>query len=161
FHIAVGDQVLRSRSLWDFDLNPPMGSEGRSYVIGPQGQPLLVLVSHFTKDGHPIAIAVAEDLTRMQAGVRKFQWRYGLVSLAALVLRVLVQRWIVRSGLSPLERVRRDMVRLERGEIAQLDDRVPAEVRPLVREINRMMVIAAQRLQRYRNALGNLAHALK
>jgi len=161
YHIAVGGQVLRSRSLWDIDLNPPIGREGRSHVLGPQGQPLLVLVSHFTKDGHPIAIAVAEDLSRMQAGVRKFQWRYGLVSLAALVLLILIQRWIVRTSLLPLERVRRDMARLERGEIAQLDSRVPAEVRPLVQEINRMMVIAAQRLQRYRNALGNLAHALK
>lgn len=161
YRISVDGHVLRSRSLWDEDLNPAIDGEGRTHLVGPQGQPLLVLVNRFVKADHPITIMVAEDLSPIETEVRGFQWRYGVVSLTALILLILIQRAIVRTGLSPLERVRRDVQRLERGEIRELGGEIPAEVQPLVLEINRLIDIMAQRLQRYRNALGNLTHALK
>lgn len=161
YRISVDGRVLRSRSLWDEDLTPAIDGEGRTHLVGPQGQPLLVLVNRFVKADHPITIMVAEDLSPIETEVRGFQWRYGVVSLTALILLILIQRRIVHTGLSPLERVRRDVQRLERGEIRELGGEIPAEVQPLVLEINRLIDIMAQRLQRYRNALGNLTHALK
>lgn len=161
YRISVDGHVLRSRSLWDEDLDPAVDGGDRAHLVGPQGQPLLVLVNRFVKAEHPITITVAEDLSPIEVEVRGFQWRYGVVSLTALVLLILIQRGIVRTSLSPLERVRRDVQRLERGEIRELGGEIPAEVQPLVLEINRLVDVMAQRLQRYRNALGNLTHALK
>ena len=87
--------------------------------------------------------------------------RYTQVSVAMFVLLVILQIGIVRLALSPLRRVRADVSRLDRGEIVQLGDRVPAEVLPLVSEVNRLLALMSQRLHRSRESLGNLAHALK
>ncbi|WP_127477947.1 sensor histidine kinase [Sulfurivermis fontis] len=164
YRIESGQQVLRSRSLWDQDLPVPVlasGAEQRLQRHGPQHQPLLVVVHGYSKDGRDITIAVAEDLGLIRASVHHFQWLFVLVSLGALVSLFLLQRWLVRRSLRPLVQVRADIDRLERGDIASLPEQVPAELQPLIREVNRLLVAFAERLQRSRNALGNLAHALK
>ncbi len=164
FQILSGNDVLRSRSLWDQALSfSPLGV-GQSmerHVSGPQGQGLLLLVSTYRKQNETITIAIAEDLSAMEAEIRRFQLRYAALSLAILTILVFVQRKIVHSGLAPLERGRRDMALLERGEIAQLSEAVPDEVKPFVKEINRLIEGMSLRLTRSRKAMGNLAHALK
>jgi len=86
-----------------------------------------------------------------------------LIVIAGVLFGALLwlQRLIVRRGLAPLEQVRRELPRLARGEIPQLSLEAPAEVRPLVAELNRLLDLLNQRQRRSRHALGNLAHALK
>ncbi len=87
--------------------------------------------------------------------------RYTQVSLLMFALLVGLQVIIVRLALAPLRGVQADVGRLERGEIRQLSQRVPTEVLPLVREVNRLLDLLTRRLARSRESLGNLAHALK
>jgi signal transduction histidine kinase len=161
---TASNHLIRSRSLWDETFIFPMlavGETVRRHSAGPKGQYLLVLTSGFQKQGYAFTVAVAEDLAPLGVALWQFEKRYVVVSLVILVLLIAVQSLIVRFSLLPLQRVRRDLTRLERGEIIQLREAVPTEIGPLVREMNRLLRIMEQRLGRSRNALGNLAHALK
>jgi signal transduction histidine kinase len=163
--ILVGrTPALRSPSLADESLTVSPVARGQrqvSHLAGPQGQALLVNASGYALQGHPITIAVASDLNPIQSQFGKLMMRYTQVSVAMFMLLVVLQAAIVRWALAPLRRAQADVVRLEHGEIAQLGERVPAEVLPLVREVNRLVALLTRRLQRSREALGNLAHALK
>jgi len=164
FQIETPKTVLRSRSLWDQVLSfkaLEVGKSLQSHVIGPRVQKLLLLVSTYQKQGQVLSIAVTEDLSALESEIQTFQIRYALLSLAILVLLVFLQRKIVRGGLAPLEKSRRDMASLEKGEIGQLSEGVPSEIQPFVKEINRLILGMQARLKRSRNATGNLAHALK
>ncbi len=164
FRLASAGELIRSRSLWDQDLPEvrlPAGRRDVRRVTGPLAQPLLVLTRAFAFRGRPLTISVAEDLTSLDREIREFSLRYALISTAALALLLTVQGLIVRIGVKPLKRLRADLLRLERGEITQVDAVAPREIEPLVQELNRLLVAMRERLRRSRQALGNLAHALK
>ena len=97
----------------------------------------------------------------MLAGVRSFRWRLAAWSLALLFLLLLIQRYIIVHSLRSVSAAAADVARLEQGDISALDERVPDEVRPLVTAINKLLQRQSQRLQRSREALGNLAHSIK
>jgi signal transduction histidine kinase len=164
FIILANGHRLRSRSLWDEDLDTPqsMGEEPmQTHVTGPMGQRLLLWTASYVKYGHPVVISVGEDLSELDARIAGFRLRFALVTLAILASLIIIQRVILRWGLRPLDRVRRECRRLERGEIMQLNEELPMEIKPLEEEVNRVLRLMQQRLERSRNALGNLAHALK
>jgi signal transduction histidine kinase len=156
--------IVRSHSLLDHTLavEPvPAGQYTLTRIQGPERQPLIMLVAGYEKRGRLLTIAVAEDYSPIEGEFGVFQWRYVLITCAVLIGLIALQMWVVQRGLRPLEQVRGDVRRLERGEIQELTGKVPAEVVPLVMEINRLITIIGERLERSRNALGNLAHALK
>ena len=164
FRIVSGGQVMRSRSLWDQDLPAVSSAAGKSStqrLTGPQSQPLLMHTRVFELQGRDVRISVAQDLAPVENDIRQFRDRYALVSAAALVLLLILQALLVRRGLRPLRTTRRELRRLQQGEISTLDEDVPQELRPLVRELNQLLAAMRRRLTRSRQALGNLAHALK
>jgi len=156
--------ALRSPSLVDASLAMMPVDRGKrrvGHVAGPDGQALLLSASGYEFQGNPITIAVAANMKPVQAEFDRLMARYTQLSAIMFALLVVLQIGIVRLALAPLRRVQADVSRLERGEIAQLGERVPAEVLPLVREVNRLLTLLTRRLQRSRESLGNLAHALK
>ncbi len=164
YRIDSDGRTLRSRSLWDQDMQVPevaVGTHTQLRLAGPDRQLLLVYVAAYRKEDHLVRIAVAEDLSPIRVEVRRFQLRYALFGLLTLVLLVSLQRLILRRGLAPLIATRQELAELERGERLQLNDQLPQEVRPLVVQINHLLTTLQQRRQRSRNALGHLAPALK
>lgn len=155
---------LRSRSLWDYNLTLPTVAPGRTDLLrigGPQEQQLLVRLAGYRKQGRALTLAVAEDVTPIEARIARYQAWFGLGASAAVLLLLLLQRLVVRRTLRPLDRLREDVRNLEEGKIQGLSEAVPDEIRPLVRELNRLLRLLGKRLERSRNALGNLAHAIK
>ncbi len=160
FQFRTQNDSLRSRSLWDEEL-PPL-AEGESLELaGPDDQQLLLLGKQFMIHGRPVQLSIGEDISRLQQTSDLFLKRLLLASFAALMALLVMQLWFIRRGLSPLGRLKDELRQLEAGEIDCLQQSVLTEIDPLVAEINRLLVANRQRLERSRNAIGNLAHALK
>lgn len=162
--LVEGRTQLRSPSLADASLPVPPAQPGQrqvTHVTGPDGKVLLLSASGYRLDGRAVTVAVAGDLALLHARFERLLARYTQVSLLMFVLLVVLQLAIVRIVLAPLARVVADVGRLGSGEIGQLSERVPREVVPLVREVNWLLALLSRRLRSSRDALGNLAHALK
>ncbi len=162
FTVLVDDQQWRSRSLWDSELPlPPTPGLAPGLAAGPAGQSLLLLRADFRRYGRDVTVVVASDYTPIAAEFRRIlHWLLALWTLL-LLLSLLLQRWWIGRALRPLERARRQLAQLQAGERPRLDDDAPIELRPLVREVNRLLDHTQQALARSRKALGNLGHALK
>lgn len=164
YQVETAQGQLSSRSLWDADLLPPPLATDRvtrAFITGPQQQRLLLLGRVFQVQGRKVAIAVTEDFTPVNAGLRRLLLEFLVIAMAAFGVALWAQRWIVRRGLAPLARIQRELPQLARGEIPHLSLDTPDEARPLVTELNRLLALLSQRQRRSRHALGNLAHALK
>lgn len=158
------DEILRSRSLWDVEISSEKlaaGEQRVSHIIGPAEQPLLLWAGGYRKAEHNITIMVAEDLSLLQQRLLDNAILLLLLTVTFLFLILFIQRRIVRDSFSPLRKLGREIEQLERGDVDQLTEAVPLEVQPLVVEVNRLLMVMGRRLDRSRNALGNLAHALK
>ena len=162
--------VLRSRSLWDASLNLPDSDPqpGTTYVwdiTGPTGKSLLaheytVVVDH-AESAHPIRIAVAIDkseLAQLESGFTRDMVPalvvLGLVLLVSLALQI-------ASGLRPMDRLRRDIASIRAGRQSRLSSAVPAEVSPLVDELNALLEAKHEDMKRARDRAADLAHGLK
>jgi len=164
YQVISGGHVLRSPSLVDQRLTIPALSPGetrRLYSTGPQQQALIIMAYGYQRQNRTITVAVAEDLSPLLTLISAFQQRYALIALASLLTLITVQALILHSGFHPLKRIQQQIRDLEKGDRSQLDTEVPLEVSTLVAEVNWLLNVLEQRLQRSRNALGDLAHALK
>ena len=162
--IKSGTQELRSRSLWDQTLpvnTIDVGKMSTERIKGPLQQPLLLVSKGFRKQDASITLAVAEDITTLNSGIKTMQTAYLLMSSCLLLLLLFSQQLIIHRSLKSLTTTRLNLERVSRGDADKLPESVPAEVLPLVKEINLLLELLSRRLQKTRTAVGNLAHALK
>lgn len=162
FAIDLDGQQWRSRSSWDYALPQPAAAGlMQELADGPQAQQLLIVRADYRRFGKNILIVVAQDYTPMLDSFRRVQWMAGGLGLGALILLVLLQRYLVARALQPLEQVREQIAQLQQCQRSTLDAKVPQELQPLVQQINHLLQHTEDTLTRSRNALGNLGHALK
>jgi signal transduction histidine kinase len=84
------------------------------------------------------------------------------LSLAALAVALIVAMFLqVRLGLRPLERLRRAVADVRAGHAVRVPADQPAEVLPLVTELNALLTQNSESLDRARRHVANLAHGLK
>jgi hypothetical protein len=162
--LIQGGGRLASGSLGTHGLEARVPGPGQSLdyeARGPDGHPLKVLARSSVVQGRPVTLLVAEDMSLARQEI----WETGLLSLAVfaplLALALLLQGLAVSRALAPLRRVRDELAEVGAGHLARIQGPVPREVRPLVDEVNRLLVLLEQRVRQSRTAVGNLAHALK
>lgn len=113
------------------------------------------------RNSYHLTIYIAENDALFHTGLAAYRrtlfgWLAAL-GLALLVLQQILLRW----SFSPLRRVARDIVRIERGGAERLVGPYPREVSVLTRGLNRFIESEREHLSRYRNTLDDLAHSLK
>lgn len=162
FVIVLPEQQWRSRSSWDYSLVLPANPGLQTQLVdGPEAEQLLVYRADFRRYGKPIRIVIAQDYTPILHSFKRWQWLSTGIALLALIVLVLVQRYLVMRALLPLEKVREQIAQLQQGQRTSLDQSLPDELKPLVEQINHLLHHTEDTLSRSRKALGNLGHALK
>jgi two-component system sensor histidine kinase PhoQ len=105
--------------------------------------------------------SVAENLDPYYAQLNRlrgqmFGWFIGLMLLLLAALA-----FVFRSVLSPVRRVAREIEEIEIGQLSELGSGYPRELVGVTTNMNALLRSERERLARYRNTLGNLAHSLK
>lgn len=166
--MTAGHPPLRCRSLWDSvlempDDGVPDGKLHRHSATGPKGERLVAVERTVTLPDltAPVRVIVAVDSVVIDRAEAQFRWAAALslaVLGAGLVLAVLVQ---VRYGLRPLSRLRASLNAVRDGASPTVTGQWPAEVAPLVADLNALIEHDATVVARARAQAGDLAHALK
>ena len=166
---ANGKILERSRSLWDTTISDkdmkPSGYGSFLEGIGPDGQAMLVLAQDTVLGEGPGATRFCiytafprAELDAALAGFHKQLLQMLLVTAALLAIAATIQTVV---GLSPLDRLRRKVIEIRKGDLARLADEGPSEVRPLVREIDLLLAEREEAIERARSRASDLAHGLK
>lgn len=158
------EKQLTSPSIKQQELPFPSLEPGETqltHIDGPFGQHVLLLTKGLQKGHTKLTLAIAEDLTTLEAQRHEFRRSFSILAITGLLVLIAVQSFIIRRSIKKLDPVKDDIRRLEHGEISKLSEDVPAEILPVIQEFNHILKLLSQRLDRSRHALGNLAHALK
>jgi len=162
--INTDAQEISSRSLWDHQLKHVgvnSDQQFRTKQQGPEEQSLLVISRDYTKQGNKLMVRIAEDLNPINKNIIQFQYWFAALALGMLLLLVIFQAIILRRSLRPITSIHTELKFLEQGKLEKLSTDSPAELRPLINEVNHLLAVMGQRLRRSRDALSDLAHAVK
>lgn len=165
-----GNQLLRSRSLWDTTISLPKDDPSPDEIhlhelSGPVNARILLIerLVRLAVGGRPapVRVAVAVDLKRVTAAGSAFaaDLIWALVLLGAVLAAA---TWIqVSLGLRSLDMLRGSVAAIRSARDLRLTSHVPTEVQPLVQEVNALLDAREQEIVRSRNRASDLAHGLK
>ena len=170
WQIAAEGSQLRSRSLWDYALplpqDEPTAGLGHVHRLpGAAGETLLVFERAVRLPARlgavPVRIAVAMAADELAAAKRDFMADLApYVALLALVL--IAAGWVqVGVGLRPLAALEARVAAVRAGSRARLGADFPAELGPLVAEVDALLAEREAELGRARTRAADLAHGLK
>ena len=166
-----GRVVWRSRSMLGLRIDWPDAAPAGDFVFNEArastGESLYCLGYRFQWEprdqgpARPFNFQVCEGRRLYARQVRRFQrtLAFWFGGLGALLL--LMQIGILRWGLKPLRHLVAELGALEQGKQRALEADYPKELQSLVHNLNTLLQARESHLQRYRNALGDLAHSLK
>lgn len=130
------------------------------------GTPVLTLSKGFMwgfADGrtHNVVYSVAISMAPYYEQLRQFRISlFGGFAVLSILLIVSLA-FLFRSVLKPLRRVETEIEQIEAGTLAELGSNYPRELIGVTDNMNTLLRSERERMGRYRNTLGNLAHSLK
>jgi two-component system sensor histidine kinase PhoQ len=167
---AGGRVLWRSRSLLgrNLDLAPPQqaGTPRFGEFESPWGERFFVVAYRVRWElgsgaERVFDLHVAESRSALDGRIARYRrdlWTW-LAGLAAGLLAA--QALVLTVGLAPLRRLAQDVQAIEAGERVTLSEDQPQELRPLAANLNHLIRVGQRTVERHRNALADLAHALK
>ena len=164
---GLGHEEFPSRSLWDRSLivrGQAFAAQPRTYDSNEFiDEPLRVMERSIILPGSKTVwwFVVAQSRAELDAQIRRIRTILidsFLVLGLGLLLMAALQSWY---GLGPLRRVRLAIQRMRTAGTNRVSEPLPAEVQPLVEELNALLAHNARQAEEARTHAGNLAHALK
>ena len=166
WQVTTAAGTLRSRSLWDGDLQPadaPLDGWRLRHANGPYGKPVSLLERRVALADHdvPALLQLAQDSAPLASARAEFG-RELAAFLAGLWVVLSGAAWLqVRLGLRPLGRVRSELAALRDSASARLPEARLREVQPLIDSINALAETREHDLAVARQRAADLAHSLK
>ncbi|PZU59349.1 MAG: histidine kinase [Sphingobium sp.] len=164
---APNHEDWRSRSLWDRALQYDARHSDRDFHAYDSkqfpGEDLRIMERTVVLPGSDVrwSFIVAQarsGLNDQISALRSTLFKsFSLLALGLIVLAGLQTIY----GLLPLRRVRREIMRTRAGEKSRVTEPMPAEVVPMVEELNALLAHNERQAEEARTHAGNLAHALK
>ncbi len=167
WQVTAGDQLQRSRSLWDQALSPSPGADALEWrtrrVGGPFDQRLFVLERLVQPAGSTQSVLVQLALDENELTVARDEFSQTLALFLLLLWAVLaVAAWIqVELGLRPLKQLRHELSALRHNAAERLSAGYPREVEPLTKAINDLATAREGDVKRARQRAADLAHGMK
>ncbi|PJG48977.1 MULTISPECIES: sensor histidine kinase [Sphingobium] len=162
-----GHEDWRSRSLWDRALRvKPEHQDDAPHIYDSNqfpGEDLRILERSIVLPGSNTRwmFMVAQAREGLDAQIKTLRSTlfesFALLALGLIVLATLQTIY----GLRPLRKVRHEIVRMRAGEKNRVTEPMPAEVLPMVEELNALLAHNERQAEEARTHAGNLAHALK
>jgi two-component system sensor histidine kinase PhoQ len=143
----------------------PVGAQTFSYLIAHDGTTVAALSRGLHLDLGAVKrnlVFTAADSTAPQVRqLRLFRQRmaawFGGLALALLA----TMAWMMRRALAPVRRLEQEIGQVELGAAQSLGGAYPRELAAVTEGLNALLQSERNRIARYRDTLGNLAHSLK
>ncbi len=167
--IRKGSPAILSRSLWGKPISLSdsylAGDRFNARSFSPTGTPVLVsgwvIVLGEADNAQQMVLSVAINQSEMQnaaEGFRSFLAKW----LGVLLVGLMVAAWLqIGIGLAPLNHIRRKVEKVKNNANLRLSGQFPAEVQPLVDEVNTLLEAHELSLRSARAKASDLAHGLK
>ena len=164
---AKGHDDFASRSIWDSTLEVRADNfDSQPHVYDSfqrPNEPLRIMERSIILPGSNTQwqFAVAESRATLNTQIRRTRsilvYSFLILGLGLFAMAAL-QTWY---GLGPLRRIRRAIKTMRTTGTNRMTEPLPAEVQPLVEELNALLAHTERQAEEARTHAGNLAHALK
>jgi two-component system sensor histidine kinase PhoQ len=166
----TGKLLWSSRSLAGTDLvlgsKLPVGAVDFRYQVARDGSTIAELsrgLQWAYGDGlsKKLVFSAADSTAPQMRELWLFRQRmagwFGALDLVLLA----TMAWMMRRALAPVRRLEQEIAALESGAAARLGSGYPRELAGVTASLNALLQSESNRIARYRDTLGNLAHSLK
>lgn len=168
WQVESGGETLRSRSLWDTELElPPLepGEPVNRTIDGPAQTSLLVvereIVAGKRLGNRSVLLAVAVIRTDIETATGEFRrdmlpylLLLGGLFIAGTVFQITI-------GLRPLTALRAKVADIRKGSAQRMGEDFPTEILPLTRELDELVASRETQIKRAREHAADFAHGLK
>lgn len=136
--------------------------EGRQYYdANHAGQPVRIAALYWQHEGINLTILAAETLVKRNALVREILIGMLLPELLLIAATLTLVWYGVLTGLTPLQALRQELAGRSHTDMSPITTPVPDEIRPVVAEINDLLVRLEKALASQKHFISNAAHQLR
>ncbi len=155
--VGTGLVLGRRMNVGDSDLRDVRASDGSMVAEFSRGLQWEYGAGQNRKLVFTVAQSTATQMRELWRFRRQMTGWFTALALSSLA----AMTFFLRRSLSPLRRLGHEITNVENGTALRLGGGYPRELAGVARDLNALLESERNRIERYRDTLGNLAHSLK